>query len=80
MDFTVEVRVELRRGALDAEGETIAKSLRLLGFPVRKVDSIKLYRVVVEAKDKADAEKKMTDACNKLLANPVIQNYRITVV
>jgi len=80
MDFTVEVRVELKKGVLDAEGETVAKSLSLLGFPVRKVDSIKLYRIVVEARDEKDAVKKVTDACNRLLANPVIQEYKIAVV
>ena len=80
MDFTVEVKVELKKGVLDAEGETIAKSLLLLGFPVRKVDSIKFYRIAVEARNKDDAVNKITDACNRLLANPVIQDYRIAVV
>ncbi|MCX6694817.1 MAG: phosphoribosylformylglycinamidine synthase subunit PurS [Candidatus Altiarchaeota archaeon] len=80
MDFTVEVKVALKKGALDAEGETIAKSLKLLGFPVKKVDSLKFYKVVVEAKDKQDAVGKMTEAASKLLANPVIQDYEITVV
>jgi len=80
MDFTLEVRVELKRGALDAEGETIAKSLKLLGFPVSKVDSIKLYRVVVEAKSREEAVKRMNDAASRLLANPVIQEYSISVV
>ena len=80
MDFTVEVRVELKRGVLDAEGETVAKSLKLLGFPVSKVDAVKVYRIAVEAKDRNDAVKKISDACNRLLANPVIQDYKITVV
>ena len=80
MDFTVEVRVELKKGVLDAEGETIAKSLKLLGFPTKRADSIKLYRVVVNAKDRKDAERIMSEAASKLLANPVIQDYYITVV
>jgi len=79
MDFTVEVKVELKKGVLDAEGETIAKSLKMLGFPVRKVDSLKFYRIIVDAKDKEDAVKKMTLACNRLLANPVIQDFEISI-
>jgi phosphoribosylformylglycinamidine synthase PurS subunit len=80
MEHTVEVRVNLKKGVLDAEGETVQKSLKLLGFPVTRVDSVKVYRITVEAKSKDDAVKSMDDACQRLLANPVIQDYSITVV
>ena len=80
MDFTVEVRVSLKKGALDAEGETVQKSLKLLGFDVKRVDTIKVYRMVVSAKTKDDAVKTVGNASKKLLANPVIQEYAITVV
>jgi phosphoribosylformylglycinamidine synthase PurS subunit len=80
MEHTVEVRVNLKKGVLDAEGETVQKSLKLLGFPVTRVDSVKVYRITVEAKSKDDAVKTMDDACQRLLANPVIQDYSITVV
>jgi phosphoribosylformylglycinamidine synthase len=72
--------VELKRGALDAEGETVQKSLKLLGYDVKKVDSIKVYRLVVKAEDKKDALRHVESASKRLLANPVIQDYRITVV
>jgi phosphoribosylformylglycinamidine synthase len=77
MDFQFEVKVLLKKGALDAEGETVAKSLKLLGYPVEKVETIKTYRVTVSAKDEGAAKKILTDASEKLLANPVIQDYTI---
>ena len=79
-DFVLEVRVELKKGALDAEGETVAKSLNLLGYKVDKVDAIKVYRIKVKAKNKEEAVKTVSDASKRLLANPVIQEYKVVVV
>ena len=70
----------MKRGALDAEGETVQKSLGLLGYEVGKVDSIKVYRIVVKAKSREDAVSIMESAAKRLLANPVIQDYSVTVV
>ena len=80
MDCKIEVRVELKKGALDAEGETVCKSLGLLGYNVKKVDSIKIYKVTVDAKDEKEALEKAEEMSRRLLANPVIQEYKISVV
>ncbi len=80
MEHKVEVRVELKKGALDAEGETVAKSLGLLGYDVKKVDTIKVYKISLEATSKEDAVKRASEASERLLANPVIQEYSVTVV
>lgn len=77
MKFIAEVRIELKKGVMDAEGETVQKSLKLLGYPVDGVRSIRIYEILIDANSKKDAEKKIEDACRKLLANPVIQNYSI---
>ncbi|MBD3388611.1 MAG: phosphoribosylformylglycinamidine synthase subunit PurS [Candidatus Altiarchaeales archaeon] len=80
MDYTVEVRVELKHGVLDAEGETVQKSLGLLGFNVDKVETVKVYKVMLKADSEEKALKTMKQACEKLLANPVIQDYSVKVV
>ena len=80
MEYTVEVRVELKRGVLDAEGETVQKSLRLLGYDVEQVEAIKVYRIRLEAESEEKAVAVMGDACERLLANPVIQDYQVRVV
>ena len=80
MDCTVEVRVELKHGVLDAEGETVCKSLRLLGFEAEKVETVKVYRVKLAAESGEKARQLMEDACERLLANPVIQEYSVKVV
>ncbi|MFH0862527.1 MAG: phosphoribosylformylglycinamidine synthase subunit PurS [Candidatus Altiarchaeota archaeon] len=80
MEHVVEVRVSLKKGALDAEGETVQKSLGLLGYPVKKVDTIKVYRLTVEAASNRAAREQVESASKRLLANPVIQDFAITVV
>ncbi|OYT40301.1 MAG: phosphoribosylformylglycinamidine synthase, purS protein [Candidatus Altiarchaeales archaeon ex4484_43] len=55
------------------------KSLKLLGYPVNDVKSLKVYVIDVNADSKKDAEEKIAHACRRLLANPVIQNYSVKV-
>lgn len=79
MKFLAEVRIELKRGVMDAEGETVQKSLKLLGYQVERVRAINVYEILINAKSKKDAEKNIDNACKRLLANPVIQNYFISI-
>jgi len=80
MEYKVEVRILLKKGMLDAEGETIAKSLSLLGFNVKRCETVKDYVLTLEAGSKQDAITQAEGACEKLLANPVIQDYEIKAV
>lgn len=79
MSFQVEVRIELKPGVIDAEGETVQKSLRLLGYPAEKVKTVKVYVIEVDASSEKEAKEKIEDSCRRLLANPVIQNYSVRV-
>ncbi len=72
------VFIELKEGVADPEGEATLKALRLLGFrKVKKVSSIKVFKIDIEAKSKEEAEKVIAEMCEKLLANPVIQKYSV---
>lgn len=76
---TIEVRIELKKGIADPEGENIAKTLRLLGFSgVRSVKSIKVFDVELDASPE-EAIKSGEEMCMKLLANSVIQDFKVTV-
>nr|WP_290596988.1 MULTISPECIES: phosphoribosylformylglycinamidine synthase subunit PurS [unclassified Archaeoglobus] len=73
-----DVYIELKEGVADPEGEATLKALRLLGFKrVKKVASVKVFRIDIEARSKEEAEKEIAEMCEKLLANPVIQKYSI---
>ncbi len=79
MEYNVEVIIRLKHGITDAEGETIQKSLGLLGYETKEVGSAKAYYISVDAKSKAEAQKAVKGACENLLANPVINDYSIRV-
>ncbi len=73
-----DVYIELKKGVADPEGEATKKALRLLGFRnVKSVSSCKVFRIELEARTREEAEEEIKRMCEKLLVNPVIQNYRI---
>ena len=79
---TVDVLVEifLKKGVADPEGDATFKALKLLGFTdVASVHSAKVFRIQLSENDAAKAKAAVEEMCRKLLANPVIHDYRITV-
>ncbi|MGD1956714.1 MAG: phosphoribosylformylglycinamidine synthase subunit PurS [Sphingomonadales bacterium] len=74
------VHVTLKDGVLDPQGRAIAGALTDLGF--EGVEGARQGKVIeLELADQAlDAAKEQVEAmCKKLLANPVIENYRIEI-
>lgn len=81
MIFTAEVRIELKKGILDAEAGTAKKSLHLLGFKsVADVRTARLFAIDVDAPTKEKALEEVEDMCKRLLANQVINNYSIKIL
>jgi len=78
--FVAEVHVVLKPLVNDPAGLVIGDGLRNLGFTgVQTVRSGKYLAIELEAADRAEAEQEVEQACQKLLANPVIEDYRFTV-
>ena len=74
------VEVSFRDGVLDPEAQAIGKALGQLGFAgVRGVRKTKVIELELEAADRASAEADVRAMCERLLANPVIETYRIEV-
>lgn len=72
------VYVGLKPGVLDPQGRTIARSLNDLGFSeVESALQGKVIELTLAGDDIEAAEKRVTAMCEKLLANTVIENYRI---
>ncbi|MCZ6580573.1 MAG: phosphoribosylformylglycinamidine synthase subunit PurS [Nitrospirae bacterium] len=71
------VRVTLKPGILDPQGRAIQQALATLGFTsVESVRVGKYLEVELNETDKAVAESTLKAMCEKLLANPVIENYQ----
>jgi phosphoribosylformylglycinamidine synthase subunit PurS len=74
------VTVTLKTGVLDPQGKAIEGALKSLG--IDGVDSVrqgKVFDIELGAGDRAAAEAGLREACEKLLANTVIENYRIEI-
>jgi phosphoribosylformylglycinamidine synthase len=72
------VIVTLKTGVLDPQGKAIEGALRSLG--IEGVDSVrqgKVFEVELAGTDRASAEAALKTACDRLLANTVIENWRI---
>lgn len=75
------VIVTLKNGVLDPQGKAIEGALK--SFGLEGVDSVrqgKVFDIEVKTADKSRAEALIKEACEKLLANTVVENYRIEVV
>lgn len=81
MKFQAKVTVSLKEGVLDPQGKTIGNALGELGFNnIMKVKTGKFFILEIEAESEADASKEASDAALKLLANPVIEQYKVEVI
>ncbi len=75
--FLARVYVTLKPTVNDPQGLTIRGGLHSLGFDsVDTVRAGKYIEITLEGDDKASAEKQVTEMCQKLLANPVIEDFR----
>lgn len=75
------ITVTLKNGVLDPQGKAIEGALGALGFDgVNDVRQGKVIDIELNETDKSAAQAKLTDMCEKLLANTVIENYRIDIL
>jgi phosphoribosylformylglycinamidine synthase subunit PurS len=74
------VTVTLKNGVLDPQGKAIEGALKSLGVDgIASVRQGKVFDVELDTADKGAAEASLRAACEKLLANTVVENYRIEV-
>jgi phosphoribosylformylglycinamidine synthase subunit PurS len=75
------VTVTLKSGILDPQGKAIEAALKSLGVEgVASVRQGKVFDIELSSGDKAMAEAALKEAADKLLANTVIENYRVEVL
>ena len=73
-----KIYITLKKDVLDPQGSVIANSLKSLGFNnVEDVRQGKFIEIKLNSKDKDDAQKQLSEMCEKLLANLVIEDYKI---
>ena len=76
-----EVRVMLKTGVLDPQGQAIGKALGSLGFDgVNEVRQGKIIVLDLDTDDRATAAYQVKEMGERLLANPVIENFTVELV
>ena len=74
------VFVTLKQSVFDPQGTTVAEALHTLGYVnVRDVRQGKYFELDIDASSPEEARRVAAEAADKLLANPVIESYRIEV-
>jgi phosphoribosylformylglycinamidine synthase len=74
------VTVMLKDGVLDPQGEAVRRALRSLGF--EGVDAVRQGKVIeldLASRDRGAAEAEVRAMCERLLANTVIESYRVQI-
>ena len=80
MTYRVHVRVMPRGGLLDPQGQAVAHALAALGFQgARDVRVGRAIELSVSASSRAEAEARARQMCDRLLANPVTEDYLVQV-
>ena len=78
--FEARVEVTHRPGIADPAGATVERALPALGYTnVTQVHIGKVIRLVVDAANAGAARSQVEEMCERLLANPVIESYEVTV-
>ena len=74
----VKVIVTLKDGVLDPQGKAIQQTLNGMGYSeVKEVRQGKYFDIEVNTSDEKNAKFKVEEMCKKLLANLVIEDYKI---
>ncbi|HJN84094.1 MAG TPA: phosphoribosylformylglycinamidine synthase subunit PurS [Candidatus Pelagibacter bacterium] len=74
----ISIIVTLKKDVLDPQGKTIKKALEGMNFKnVNDVRQGKYFEIEIDEKNQKKAEEKVEEMCKKLLANLVIENYKI---
>ena len=74
----IKIIVTLKKGVLDPQGKAIQQTLNGMGFnDIKDVRQGKYFDIEINETDEAKAKSKVDEMCKKLLANLVIEDYKI---
>lgn len=80
MQFKAEIDVMPLEALLDPQGKAVTNSMKNLNLA--EISNIRIGKhmtMMIDAKDKATAEKKVDEACKKLLCNQIMEFYKFSV-
>ncbi len=74
--FKATINVTLRKSVLDPQGQTVLHALGTMGFSdAKKLRVGKFFELSIDADSRQKAETRIKEMCDKILTNPVIEEY-----
>lgn len=80
MKFIAKINVMPHAALLDPQGKAVTSSMKNIGLP--EISSVRIGKHIhleLEAADEAEARTKVDQACQKLLINPITENYEYSL-
>ena len=78
--FNAIINITLRKGILDVQGKAVENALHSIEFPmIQNLRIGKHVELSVSAESPAEAKTLVDSACKQLIANPIIEDYTITL-
>ena len=80
MKFTAEIDIMPHKALLDPQGKAVSNSMKNVGLP--EISGVRIGKHIsleVDAENKEDAEKKVDEACRKLLANQITETFEYQI-
>ncbi len=79
--FKANIYITLKQGVLDPQGEAVKNSLHVLGYDgVSEVRMGKFIEIWLEGANREQVERQLRETSDKLLANPIIEDYRVEIM
>lgn len=80
INYFAKIKIMLKKGILDVQGKTVENSLNSMEFTnIHNVRIGKYVELTVAASNEQEARDIVDQACSKLIANPIIEDYEITL-
>ena len=75
-----KVYVTLKKGVLDPQGKAVCSALKSLGYnEVKNLRIGKFMEIEFDGSSRQNAEKRLKEMCEKLLANTIIEDYKVEI-
>ena len=75
-----KVYVTLKKGVLDPQGKAVCGALESMGYKeVKSLRIGKFIEIELDASSKENAEKRLKEMCERLLANTVVEDYKVEI-
>ncbi|NLO20357.1 MAG: phosphoribosylformylglycinamidine synthase subunit PurS [Ignavibacteria bacterium] len=78
--YLARIKIMLHKEILDVQGKAVEKALHSLQF--QQINNVRIGKYVeleIAAKSAEDAKTQVDDACEKLIANPIIEHYEVRI-